>query len=505
VDSDHRADAAWLLNVQRKLYQWSREHPSEQYRELWGWVTHPSNLRCAWQRVATNRGKRTPGIDGETVGRIRRKQGESAFLRELRQELREGRYQPSPCRRKMIPKRGKPGEFRPLGIPTIRDRVLQAAIKQVLEPIFEAQFWHVSYGFRPGRGCHGALEHIRMAMRPRAKAADGKRRSSPYQWVIEGDIKGCFDNIDHHALMQRVRDRIGDRKVTRLLGQFLKSGVLTEEQFLRTPTGTPQGGILSPLLANIALSKIEERYERWTNHQSKIRPTRKADGVTAACYARSTDRRAGRPVYFPIRYADDFVILVSGTRQDALAEKKALGDFLSKTLRLELSAEKTTVTSLTEGFEFLGYRIRLRWDPRYGYTPRLEIPKTKRSDLRRRVKRLTGRNRTCLSLSRQLQDLNPILRGWGYFYRYCTNATRFFGQLDWYVDDRLWRWMRKKYPKAGARQIAGDRQPSATGNRKVWKAEWQEQFLMSRIPVRRYRRGWMGKPDYAIPLGEPDA
>jgi group II intron reverse transcriptase/maturase len=505
VDSGHQADQAWLLGVQTKLYQWSREHAGQQYRELWNWVTDSRNLRCAWRHIATNKGKRTPGVDGETVGTIRRVKGEAAFLDELRKELRAGSYRPSPCRRKLIPKQGKPGKYRPLGIPTVKDRVVQCAVKQILEPIFEAGFWHVSYGFRPGRGCHGALEHIRMAIRPRATAADGLRRKPPYQWVIEGDIKGCFDHIDHHSLMQRVRGRIADRKVNRLLVQFLQAGVLTEEQFLTTPTGTPQGGIISPLLANIALSVIEERYERWVNHQSKIRKSRTSNGVKAASFARSSDRQAGRPVFFPIRYADDFVVLVSGTKEDALAEKEALAAFLQGTMRLELSSEKTRVTALTEGFDFLGHRVRLRWDPRFGYTPRIEIPKAKLSGLRRRVKELTRRNRVPLSLSRQLQDLNPILRGWGYYYRYCTNAKRFLVQLDWYVGDRLWRWMRKKYPKAGARWIAQHRRWTAIGHRLVWKTDEHEQFLMGRIPVRRYRRGWMGSPDYAKTPGEPDA
>ncbi|HSR49497.1 MAG TPA: group II intron reverse transcriptase/maturase [Acidobacteriota bacterium] len=491
--------------MQRKLYQWSRENTDQPYRELWNWITDPRNLRCAWRRVAANKGRRTPGVDGATVGSIRRKVGEAAFLDGLRLELRKGSYRPSPSRRKLIPKRGRPGKFRPLGIPTITDRVVQCAVKQILEPIFEAGFCHVSYGFRPGRGCHGALEHIRMSIRPRATAADGLRRKMPYQWVIEGDIKSCFDHIDHHSLMQRVRSRVSDRKVNRLLVQFLKAGVLAEEQFLRTPYGTPQGGIISPLLANIALSAIEDRYERWVHHRSKIRKTRKSDGITAAVNARQSDRQAGRPVYFPFRYADDFVVLVAGSRKEAEAEKEALADFLFQTLRLELSPEKTRITALTDGFEFLGHRIRMRWDPRFGYTPRVEIPKAAIADLRRRVKHFTGRDRTLLSLSRQLQTLNPILRGWSHFYRYCTNAKRFFTQLDWYVGDRLWRWMRKKYPKAGARRIAKGRGRASQGNSLVWKTDQAEQFLMRRVPVRRYQRGWMRTPDYATTAGEPDA
>ena len=193
MDSDERADEAWLLGVQRKLYQWSRDNPESCYRELWNWVIDPRNLRCAWRKIASNKGKRTAGIDGMTVARIRNGQGSGAFLTELRAALRAGGYKPSPCRRKLIPKPGQPGKFRPLGIPTVTDRVVQAAVKNLLEPIFEATFWHVSYGFRPGRGCHGALEHIRMAIRPRAKASDGRRQRGPYQWIIEGDIKGCLD------------------------------------------------------------------------------------------------------------------------------------------------------------------------------------------------------------------------------------------------------------------------------------------------------------------------
>ncbi len=189
----------------------------------------------------------------------------------------------------------------------------------------------------------------------------------------------------------------------------------------------------------------------------------------------------------------------------SLLEKEALAGFLQETLRLELSPEKTRVTSLIDGFEFLGHRVRLRWDPRFGYTPRLEIPKAKLSDLRHRVKQLTKRNRVPLSLSRQLLDLNPILRGGGYFYRYCTNAKKPFVQLDWYVGDRLWRWMREKHPKAGARWLAQQRRRSTNGSRMVWQADQYEQFLMGRIPVRRYRRGWMGSPDYAKTPGEPDA
>lgn len=505
MDTDRQADEAWILGVQRRLYQWSKAHPDEGWRDMWGWFTDLRTLRHAWQRVALNKGGRTAGIDGMTVGRIR-KRGEGRFLKELQAELRCGAYRPSPARRKLIPKAGKPGQFRPLGIPTVKDRVVQGAIKILLEPIFEAQFWRVSYGFRPGRSTHGALENIRATIQPRKRDADGHRTRLPYPWIIEGDIKGCFDNINHHHLMDRIRLRVTDRRVTRLIGQFLKVGVMAEDQFLRTDAGTPQGGIISPLLANVALSAIEERYERWVEHRTKIRAHRQGDGVAAARGARQRDGRAGLCVCYPVRYADDFVVMVSGTREDAIAEKSALAEYLRRTTGLELSPEKTRVTAVTQGFEFLGFHVTMRWDKRYGYGPRVEIPKAKAADLRRKVKLRTTLN-TARSLGETLQEINPILRGWANYYRYCARAGRVFTGLDWYIGKRLWIWLRRKRPKAHGRDILRDhhlrslRRPT----RRLWREGHVEQHMLAWTPVCRYRYSWMGTPDFAMSSGEPDA
>ena len=492
MDTDAKADKAWLLSVQRKLYQWSRGTPEGQYRELWGWIIDPRNLRCAWRTVATNKGKRTPGVDGVTVKHVR-KLGVETYLEGLREELRSGVYVPSPSRRKWIPKPGKPGEFRPLGITTLRDRIVQCAVKQIVEPLFEATFWHVSYGFRPGRSCQGALEHIRLALLSGAKADDGKKHGYPYPWTIECDIKSCFDKIDHHHVMERFRRRSADRKVNRLIHQFLKAGVLDEEQFIRTDAGTPQGGILSPLIANIALSVIEERYERWVH-----RPGTPDEGRKAASGARWRDQKTGRSVFFPIRYADDVVVLVSGTYEDAVRETEALAMHLKNTAKLELSKEKTRITPTSKGFEFLGHRVRVRWRERRGYGPRIEIPKRKVLDLRYRIKQWTKGNTTFWSLGRMLRKLNPILRGWGYFYRYCVGSKRILTGIDWYVSDRLWRWMRKKHKEAGAKEIRGYLQQSRVRpGRKVWREGKEEQFILAYLTVQRFRLGWMRQPDYA--------
>jgi len=507
MDLDYKADNVWVLSVQRKLYQWSKANPKVPYRDLWNWVTDIRNLRCAWKRVSSNKGKRTSGIDGMTAGKISRTIGVNSFLENLQKELREGSFRPSPSRRILIPKVGKPGKFRPLGIPTVKDRVVQSAIKQVLEPLLEARFENVSYGFRPGRGCHGALEHIRMTIRPRKiSKVDGMRKEVPYQWVIEGDIQGCFDNINHHLLMERVRMHSADRKVNQLLVRFLKAGILSEEQFLRTDAGTPQGGICSPLLANIALSIIEERYERWVNHRSKLRECRKCGGIKAAEASRSSDRRAGRKVFFPIRYADDFVVLVSGSKEDAEIECLTLETMLMKEMGLTLSPEKTKITALSDGFQFLGHRVRLCWDARYGWTPRIEIPKEKVADLKYKVKQLTGRSTIQWSLAELLQKLNPILRGWANFYRFCTGAKRILASLDWYVRDRIWRWLRKKFSKANAHSILEYRKWSQMRPKwKVWQVNNIEPFQMSWLKVMRYHRGWMKPALYTLIPGEPDA
>jgi group II intron reverse transcriptase/maturase len=473
---------------------------------MWGWLTDIRTLRCAWRRMASNRGARTAGVDGMTVGRVRARPGEQRFLEGLQTELRSGAYRPSPTRRVFIPKAGKPGQFRPLGIPTVTDRVVQGAVKILLEPIFEAQFWHVSYGFRPGRCTHGALEHLRRATLPQSRDQDGRRSRLPYPWVIEGDIKSCFDQISHHHLMNRLRSRVGDRRVTRLVGLFLKAGVLAEDQFLRTDEGTPQGGIISPLLSNIVLSAIEERYERWVDQRTKAYAHRKCDGMTAARSARGFDRKSGRSVFFPVRYADDFILLVSGTKEDALAEKSALAEYLQETTGLELSPEKTKVTALTNGVDFLGFRLGAFWDKCYGFGTRVQVPKAKIADLRHRVKQLTGRDRTLVSLEQKLQEINPILRGWANYYRYCAYASDVFTSLDWYVGDRIWRWLRYKRPKASAHEILASRRPSQLRRtRKVWRHGSSEQFLLSMTPVRRYRLAWMDTPDYAMSSGEPDA
>jgi len=500
-------EKSWLLDVQRKLYARSWNEPVYVWRKLWGLVTDRRNLGLALERVSRNRGARSAGVDGLTVRRVLQR-GADDFVERLRVELRSGQYRPSPVRRVLIPKAGQPGKFRPLGIPTVKDRVVQAAMKNILEPIFEADFWPVSYGFRPGKSVHGALEQLLLLLHPRA-AGPGHRRRLSYQWAIEGDIKGCFDNIDHHALMQRLRRRIGDAKVCRLVGAFLKAGVMSEAQFTRSDAGTPQGGILSPLLSNIALSMIEERYERhvWPRHT----PTTLADAKAVEKRAREMrhDDRNKRPVLFPIRYADDFIVLVgvpAGERQYerarelALAEKASLAADLKERLHLELSDAKTLVTPVTTTMRLLGHHVRVRERRSTGQpVSTAVIPKDRSQRLRERIKGIFGRPTNASTLASRLRLLNPMLRGWCNFYRYAWKARHVFAAIDHYVWWTIFRWLRKKHPRASMRRLAaryGWRRPGHRALR--WRDEYVAPYQLVYMPVRRYHLGYQSPPDFAL-------
>lgn len=500
-------DRGWLQNERRKLHARSRMHPEYVFRKLWGLVTDPRNLRVAFARVARNKGRRTAGVDGVTVRMVLRDGGD-AWLSRLRAELRTGGYRPSPARRVLIPKAGQPGKFRPLGIPTVKDRVVQAAVKNILEPIFEADFYPVSYGFRPGKSVHGALEHLRLLLRPRP-VGPGRESRLPYQWAIEGDIKGCFDNIDHHGLMLRVRRRIGDGKVNRLVVAFLKAGILSEGQFLRSQAGTPQGGILSPLLANIALSVIEERYERhvWPRRTPTLVVE---DGavVSRAAGARETDRRRGRAVLFPIRYADDFIILVAvppGPSQHeraaevATEEKAALASVLREQLHLELSDAKTLVTPVTSVLRFLGHQVRVRSHPSHGrLVSAVVIPKDRSQRLRELVKDLFRVHTLRSSLEERLRKLNLLLRGWCNFYRHAWGAKRIFCALDHYVWWTIYRWLRKKHRRISMKALRaryGWRRPAQRTLR--WRDGNVVPFEATRVRVEHFKLGWLKRPDFA--------
>jgi RNA-directed DNA polymerase len=508
-------DRLWLQSVQRKLYAQSGKDPIYRFKELWGLVTDPRNLRIAFARVQRNRGARSAGIDRITVRKVIQ-QGVEIFLEAVRKDLRSGRFHPSPVRRVLIPKVGKPGVFRPLGIPTVKDRVVQAAMKNILEPIFEAGFYPVSYGFRPGRSVHGALAFLKTLLLPRGVKLWKTAGQPPFQWAIEGDIKGCFDHIDHHKLMERVRLRIGDGKLNRLVVAFLKSGVLSETQFTRSDSGTPQGGMLSPLLANVALSIIEERYERhvWPRAakpsggrgRSAVALTDPTLIARRAFTNRANDRRAGRCVMVPVRYADDFIILVSagdGTSETAQAiaeqEKSSLATMLSTQMGLTLSPEKTLVTPVTETMRFLGHHLRVRQDLlRRQLRPRLVIPKDRSKRLRRSIELIFDRSVCTEPLEQRLKLLNPILRGWGNFYRHAWGAKQVFAALDHHVWWTILRWLQKRHPKTRIRDLVKQYGWHKPRRRSLhWRDGNVVPTRLASLRVGPYRLGYERGPTYA--------
>ena len=406
-----------VLAMQTKLHRWAVGDPGRRFDDLYNLVYDPAFLVVAWTRVRSNRGARTAGVDGIAPKAVTDVIG---LLEALKEDLKTRRFQPDRVREVKIPKAN--GKVRRLGIATCADRVVQAVLKLVLEPIFEAGFKPCSYGFRPKRRAQDAIAEINYLGTP----------ARNYEWVFEADISACFDEISHSFLLERMRARIGDRRLMALVKAFLKAGVLSEDQVRRnTITGTPQGGILSPCLANIALTVLDEHFARkW----EELGPH----------WKRAKLRREGVPAHRIIRYADDFVIMVGGARKDA----EALWDEVSAVLApigLRLSAEKTRVCHIDEGFDFLGWHIQRRsWRGRGGKKAVYTYPSKKAlASGIGKVRSLTRRNKH-RTLAALLRKLNPVLRGWCNYFRHGV-SSRTFSYLDHYAWWRVVWWMRKRH------------------------------------------------------------
>jgi RNA-directed DNA polymerase len=440
--------------MQQKLHQWATADPGRRFDDLANLVYDPSFLTVAWNQVRGNKGARTAGVDGTAPRAVDNPAG---LLEQLRGDLKAGRFVPQRVREKAIPKAS--GKLRRLGIPTTVDRVVQASLKLVLEPIFEADFKPCSYGFRPKRRAQDAIAEIHYLGTPIRN----------YEWVFEADISACFDEIDHPALMGRVRRRVGDKRVLGWVKAFLKAGVLTEEGHDRwTDTGTPQGGILSPLLANIALSVLDEHF------------TTKWEGLGGRV-TRRKHQRAGHPTMRIVRYADDFVVMVKGQRADA----EALWDETTAVLApigLRLSAAKTRVCHIEEGFDFLGWRIQRRtWRGRGGKQAVYTYPSKKALNaVVDKVRAVTGRNmhRTLADL---LLRLNPVLRGWCNYFRHGV-SSRTFSYVEHYAFRRILGWLRKRHPRLNHHTIVRRYLPN-------WeiRAAGIELFRPRDIAIERYR------------------
>lgn len=417
-----------VLEIQTKLHRWATNDSHRRFDDLFNLVADPAFLLVAWDRVRGNKGAKTAGIDGRTAVSIVAGVGVAEFLAALRASLKDRSFRPLPVRERMIPKAG--GKLRRLGIATITDRVVQASLKLVLEPIFEADFLPCSYGFRPGHRARDAVAEVAfLTTNPRK-----------FDWVVEGDIKACFDEISHPALMDRVRVRVGDKRVLDLVKAFLKAGILTEERALRkTDAGTPQGSILSPLLSNVALSVLDEYIAQAPG------------GPSLSSHYRLKRRRQGLANYRLVRYADDWCLMISGTRADAEALRDEIAGVLS-TMGLRLSPEKTLITHIDEGLDFLGWHIQRRrkrgTDQRFVY---MYPAKKALASITEKIKTMC-RQTTSQELADLLLPLNRVVQGWCTYFRPGVSGQT-FQYLRAFLWKHVWSWIRRKHPKSTWKEL----------------------------------------------------
>lgn len=448
------------------LAKLAKEDPQKRFNRLYRLLRQPEFLLLALEKIQGNKGVRTPGVDGQLMAEVTPKE-----ILKLSQELANRTYQPQPVRRVYIPKRSNPQKLRPLGIPTSRDRVVQAGVALILEALYEPLFRNCSHGFRPGRSTITALRPAATAYR-----AGGK-------WIVEGDLADCFGSIPHHVLLNCLRKRIRDERFIDVIRRMLQAGVMESGNYHRTYSGTPQGGIASPILANVVLHELDTwmeaeldanppaqtyqelnarknpEYQRLSNRISDLR--RYLDGKRPKPKGRSEAElrqelrnalaaRRQMPCYQPrraiyyTRYADDFlVVLCHMSKAEATALKERMAHWLHKTLGLTLNQDKTLVTHWRERLRFLGYHLQGRHDSRGTQWLHLSVPPDAMREVVGRVQQATAYPQA--PEYDVFTNVNAIARGWTNYYRFAHNSTTVAGKVATVVFWRIAHYLGKKH------------------------------------------------------------
>jgi group II intron reverse transcriptase/maturase len=409
-----------ISEMQCKLATWTATE-GRRIDRLLRLISHPQWLRKAAEITLSSNGANTPGVDD--------------YLRLIRDDLRSGNYQPQPARRIYIPKAN--GKQRPLGIPTLWDRIVQRAMLMAMEPIWENEFHSLSYGFRPERSVHHAIRTVKLQL------TDSKQ--SKGRWVIEGDLSSYFDTVHHRLLMKCVRKRIRCQRFNNLLWRFIKAGHVERNLFCAASQGVPQGGVISPLLSNIMLNEFDQyldrcylgrkaRQDRWYwNHSIKVGRKPAID-----------ENRQWKPAVAYCRYADDFVVIVKGAKREAEVIRDQCRDFLEGKLSLTLNMEKSHITHVNDGFIFLGHRIIRKRGPKGTMRVVSGIPKGKaKAFVHALSKELTGDYSG--SKIDKVEKLNQKLTGWAQFYRYTDFTAKVYSKIDHIVFWKLASWLARKY------------------------------------------------------------
>ena len=443
--------------MQSKLAIWSSADKERKFDRLLRMIADRSWLQEAARVTLASKGARTPGIDG--IDKQAMEQDIQYQLDMIRAELLSGGYQPQPARRVYIPKAN--GKQRPLGIPTLRDRIVQRAMLMAMEPIWESDFHRLSYGFRPERSVHHAIRTVKLQIQD-CSCTKGR-------WVIEGDLASYFDTVHHKLLMNCVRKRVRDARFLSLLWRFIKAGHVDKGLFRAASEGVPQGGVISPILSNIMLNEFDQWLDaKYLNDKARKDRWYWNSGIKRQQPIALREDRQWLPAVTYCRYADDFVVIVKGSKAQAEAIREECQLFLEGSLKLTLNMEKTHVTHVNDGFTFLGHRIIRKRGPRGTMRTVTTIPKDKlRNFAHKLVKELSG-NYSVNKID-MVESLNRKLAGWANFYQFTDYTAVVYGKLDRVIFWKLAHWLARKYRtsiKSLMRQWV--RRP-ADGTAKIWQ------------------------------------